>query len=354
MTSIIRPLRLFVSGGSRISPKVALLWRELGRVLAAEKGLVLITGGLESRKDGKGKPAADKAVVDGFLAGLSKLGVTSHERVETFLPDPKLDWSELNRFEVGRIHVLTNRNAQARRFRMVHSADVVISIAGEDGTRSVLDAALALDRPILPLPFGRGVSARFWKEQCTEICERFKMPAKTAHDFKKIRLAGMTRAQIVALAKRVRAHLMQGFTRSCFVIMPFSKEHDPVYDQAIYPALVHHGLRPVRTDKHVLTGNLIEAIRDGLRHCHLAIADTTGDRPNVMYELGMAQADNRPVIILRRSGRNGRLPDLPFDLQSESILAYSGNMSTLRKKLIDRIAFARGLTLGVNEPGGDR
>ena len=60
------------------------------------------------------------------------------------LPDPKLDWNNLTRFEVGRVEILRNRSAQARRFRMVYSSDVVIAIEVERGTRSVLDVALAI------------------------------------------------------------------------------------------------------------------------------------------------------------------------------------------------------------------
>src|SRR5207244_1165211 len=160
------------------------------------------------------------------------------------------------------IHLLSNRNAQSRRFRMVHSADVVISIEGETGTRSVLDVALAIERPILPLPFGNGISAKVWREERAEICEWFQISPSEAEEFERIRLADLSEAEIRALAGRVCSCLMRGFTRTCFVIMPFGKDHESVYDKAIRPALAAHGLQPVRTDKHVLTGNVIAAIRD--------------------------------------------------------------------------------------------
>jgi nucleoside 2-deoxyribosyltransferase len=139
---------------------------------------------------------------------------------------------------------------------------------------------------------------------------------------------------IADLAALVYACVEQGFTRNCFVIMPFDKEKDPVYE-AICGVLAACGLEPFRTDRRVLTGNVIAAIRDGLRNCFLAIADTTDDRPNVMYELGMAHASDKPVILLRRATEDGALPQAPFDIQTESIIGYTDDMDDLRRRLGD-------------------
>ena len=352
MNTAIRPLRLFVSGGSRLTPKAGLLWERLGRLLAAEDGLVVITGGLDERTDSPGVRAADRAMVDGVLEGLGQRGIAAQERIETFLPDPRLDWGKLKRFQIGRVQSLTNRNAQARRFKMVHSADVVISIEGDTGTRSVLDVALAIERPILPLPVGDGTSAKTWKDERAAICESFRITQLEAEEFEATQLATLSETEIRALAERVRSCLMRGFTRTCFVIMPFGKDYNSVYDEAIRPALECHGLQPVRTDRQVLAGNLIAAIRDGLRHCYFAIADTSGDRPNVMYELGMAHAGGKPVILLRRLGRSGKFSRLPFDLQTESTLSYSEDLGDLKRRLDAAIGVIRGNIRSVDEAGG--
>ena len=347
MHSIIRPRRLFASGGSRLSSNAAKLWYALGKVLAREDGLIVITGGLAERVDSPGARTADRAMIEGFMEGLRARGIAARDRIETFLPDPELDWNGLRRFELGRVQMLTNRTAQSRRFRMVQSADVVISIEGETGTRSVLDVALAIERPILPLPFGSGVSAKVWCKERTEILNSFEMSERDALDWEQVRLAELNEDEITTFAGRVCTQLLFGFTRMCFVIMPFGSDLDPVYERAICPALKAHRLQPVRTDKHVPAGNVITAIRNGLRHCFCAIADTTGDRPNVMYELGMAHAQDKPVIMLRRSER-GEDPSIPpFDLQGESILFYSEDMDDLRIRLEAAIAGVRGTTPSV-------
>lgn len=338
----IHPHRLFVSGGSQLSRRAALLWHELGRMLAGETGLVVVTGGLRARRESPGKTPADWAMVEGVLVGLEGTAIRPTDRIETVLPDRNKDWDKLERFHVGHVRTLDHRNSQSRRFSMVSDSEIVIAIAGDRGTRSVLDMALAIERPILPLPFAGGTSADFWQDHQSEICEWFNIPPATAKEFSRIRLGKLSRMEIRQLAAKVHRYLMCGFTRSCFVIMRFRKKLDAVYEKAICPALEVHGLRPVRTDKHVLTGSIVAAIRDGLRHCFFAIADITGDSPNVMYELGMAHGINKPVIILRDRIRSRKLGQAPFDIRVERMIEYSRDMGQLRKHLIDVIRRLRG------------
>jgi predicted Rossmann-fold nucleotide-binding protein len=349
MQSTIRPRRLFVSGGSRLSANAALLWTELGRLLAGEGGLVVVTGGLAGRADSSGVATADQTIVDGMIEGLRARGIPLDERIETVLPDRKKDWAKLARFREGTIRILEQRTPQSRRFSMVHSADVVIAIEGEHGTRSVLDMALAIERPTFPVPFGGGVAREIWHDQRAEICRWFRISPQEADAFDRCDLKKLTDAEIPGLACVVHKCLMRGFAQSCFVIMQFRGTRDPIYDDAIFPVLDMHGIEPWRTDRSVLTGNVVEAIRDGLRHCHFAIADTTGDRPNVMYELGMAHAAEKPVILLRQQASDGTIPTVPFDFQSESIIKYSDNLADLRRSLTAAIAMIPGVNRRTDE-----
>jgi hypothetical protein len=337
-----RPHRLFVSGGSRLSEKAAILWRELGRLLAADNGLIVMTGGLARRRDAVGTKAADLAIVEGVREGLAALRLSAEERIETYLPDGDKDWDQLIRFREGRVYVLQHRTPQSRRFTMVHAADVVISIEGEHGTRSVVDAALAIERRVLPLPFGEGASRDLWKDLQAEIGEWFQIPRDELGRLDRIRFAGMTDGDLVALARRVHGHLMRGFTYTCFVIMPFGKEHEPVYERAIRPALATQGFHAMRTDRTVLAGSVVDAIREGLRHCHFAVADITGDRANVMYELGMAHGARKPVVLLRRAAPEGGEPSIPFDVRTESIIEYDDDLDDLRRRLEGAVAVVSG------------
>jgi len=342
MNNPIRPRRLFVSGASRLSQNAALLWRELGRLLAAEDGLVVITGGLQQRLDDPAALTADRAIVDGMSPVLHARGTAADEHIETVLPDAQHDWNKLIRFKEGRIRILQNRNAQSRRFSMVHAADVVISVEGEKGTRSVLDMALAIERPVLPLPCGGGASKEVWDAQRDDILKWFQIGTGEAEVFERSTLAELNETQVRELAGRVHACLMRGFTQGCFVIMRFHEDSDPVFDEAIRPALETHGFQSWRTDRAVPTGDVVAAIRDGINHCYFAIVDTTDDRPNVMYELGLAHAAQKPVILLRRNNADGSMPRPPFDFQTQSIIKYGDNLAELRRQLEAAIGVLTG------------
>jgi hypothetical protein len=54
-----------------------------------------------------------------------------------------------------------------------------------------------------------------------------------------------------------------------------------------------------------------------------------------MYELGLAHAQEKPVVLLceKEHGSSG-LPELPYDLRHESVIGYStGDLATLRETI---------------------
>jgi predicted Rossmann-fold nucleotide-binding protein len=346
MDAMLRPRRLYVCGGSALTDQAAALWGEIGRQLAEEDGLVVITGGLWSQPDSPERISSDKAMADGFEAGLQAQGIDPAERIETCHPDPALDPPGLRRFSKGRLRILKYHNRQARRFRMVFDADVVASIEGSPGTHSILDVALAIERPVFPVPCGGEASEAVWKTERAEICKTFSLSPDEIQTLEKTKLGSLGPDEIRVLARAVRTCLMRGFTRQCFVIMPFDKSFDWVFDRAITPALRRFGLKPVRTDRNIATGNLVEAIRFGIQHCYIAIADTSGDRANVMYELGIAHAQAKQVILLRRTGPTGNeLP--PFDLLTESVIFYDENdLNTLQERIEGAIETITGRKAG--------
>jgi len=59
------------------------------------------------------------------------------------------------------------------------------------------------------------------------------------------------------------------------------------------------------------------------------VADLTGRNPNVYYEVGVAHAFGKDVILISQSDE-----DLPFDLQNMRIIIYhKGSINILRDKL---------------------
>jgi len=121
----------------------------------------------------------------------------------------------------------------------------------------------------------------------------------------------------------------------CFVLMPFSKEFKNQWELAFKPAIEEAGMSPWRGDDKALGTNII--IRDVTRcisEAVLIIADLTGKNPNVMYELGLAHAAKKPVIMLTQNEE-----DIPFDIKHIRYLKYDyRDLSGLKNALLERIS----------------
>ena len=114
-----------------------------------------------------------------------------------------------------------------------------------------------------------------------------------------------------------------GRSARCFVISPIGTEHskarehaDDVFDFIIKPAMDECGIEVFRSDHLLEPGKISEQMFDELVHDDLCVALLTGN-PNVFYELAIAQASQRPVIILLEKGH-----ELPFDIQDLRCVYY--------------------------------
>ena len=120
----------------------------------------------------------------------------------------------------------------------------------------------------------------------------------------------------------------------CFVIMPFAKEFKNQWKASIEPAIEECKLVPWRGDEDRLGTNII--IRDVTKciaKSILVIADVTGKNPNVMYELGLAHAAKKTVIMLIQEGQS-----IPFDIGHVRCVKYDPlDLISLKKNLINRI-----------------
>ena len=106
---------------------------------------------------------------------------------------------------------------------------------------------------------------------------------------------------------------------SCFVIMPYSEKSDHIFSGLIVPVLKElHGfdVLTLRADTMGRTEITLKAhVENAVRIADFCIADVSGSNPNVMYELGYAQAIKKPIVLIGES-KNSSLPanvsELPF------------------------------------------
>ena len=71
------------------------------------------------------------------------------------------------------------------------------------------------------------------------------------------------------------------------------------------------------------------AIVEQIRKAGMVIADISGRNPHVLYEVGIAHALGRKVVLLANHGE-----DFPFDRSSHRTIIYAGNLDLLRQELL--------------------
>lgn len=102
-----------------------------------------------------------------------------------------------------------------------------------------------------------------------------------------------------------------------FVISPFGEPFDTYFTHIVKPALEDCGLYAIRGDSLYRPTTIVDDIWQGIREAKLLIAELTDRNPNVFYELGLAHAISKPVILISKS-----IDDVPFDLRSIRVLVY--------------------------------
>jgi len=107
---------------------------------------------------------------------------------------------------------------------------------------------------------------------------------------------------------------------SCFIVMPFDPLYQTEYEKIIHPALLELEIKCIRGDEIYSKQRIMDDIWSSIRSCRLVIAELTGRNPNVLYEVGLAHAIGKPVIILTRNAE-----DVPFDLKDLRYLYYDTN-----------------------------
>ncbi len=130
-----------------------------------------------------------------------------------------------------------------------------------------------------------------------------------------------------------------GETPVCFVIMPFVEHDEDRYPTGFFqevlrslfsPAITGAGLQ-VRTAQRQGSDVIQSTIINELLDADLVLADLTEHNPNVLFELGMRIAEDKPVVLVKAKG-TGRIFDVDHVLRIEE---YSPNLwpSTVEEDL---------------------
>lgn len=133
-------------------------------------------------------------------------------------------------------------------------------------------------------------------------------------------------------SRRIRASVLTSKLHTCFVLMPFGQPFDHYYKTIFAAAVRSAGLRPHRADDLSRPSAILHDIWNYTDGARLLLADLTGQYANVFYEIGLAHALAKPVIMVTQSMR-----DVPFDLRQLRVLQYNKQLpdwgSRLRRSI---------------------
>jgi hypothetical protein len=117
--------------------------------------------------------------------------------------------------------------------------------------------------------------------------------------------------------------------------MPFSKELKPIYEK-IKSVAEEVGFECKRSDE-IAVGPINKSIFENIFYAKAIIADLTDYNPNVFYELGVAHAISRKVILISQEEK------IPFDISGDFVIKYKNtipggdHLSRELKRLLDLI-----------------
>jgi hypothetical protein len=186
------------------------------------------------------------------------------------------------------------------------------------------------------------------------LVDKFSIPAEKVAEFKEIFLASLQSAQLVekkddkyrildtkaaaeegaTTIKKLSTAAKVSASDTCFVLMPFGSPVGDYYRQIYEPAIKKAGMRPVRADDDIFgAGKIIDQIWDGINAAKVLVAEMTNRNPNAFYELGLAHALEKPVVLI-----SSNEDDVPFDLKHIRVIYYNVSDPFWGEKLIEKVA----------------
>jgi hypothetical protein len=105
--------------------------------------------------------------------------------------------------------------------------------------------------------------------------------------------------------------------------MPFAEHFDWVFDRIIQPCADVTCADLIRIDLENTVGDISNIFRDELSKADCVLAIVTGERPNVLYEVGFAHAIGKEVLLLcQRDSGQMQTSDIPFYVRNHRTIWY--------------------------------
>jgi hypothetical protein len=189
------------------------------------------------------------------------------------------------------------------------------------------------------------------------LVDTFGVPVDKVGEFKEVFLASLRAAELLtehdgkvrvldisqgadssgqrtSTLKKLEKSVKVDASDTCFVMMPFAEPLGSHFEKIYKPAIEKAKLNPMRADADIFgTGKIIDQIWSGINNATILLAELTSRNPNVFYELGLAHALEKPVVLVSSNEE-----DVPFDLQHIRVIYYDVTDPFWGNKLINKVA----------------
>jgi hypothetical protein len=103
-----------------------------------------------------------------------------------------------------------------------------------------------------------------------------------------------------------------------FAAMPLDRAYDDVFYVAIVGAARRVRADAGRIDQDYFTGDIVDRIKARITSADAVVADVSGSRPSVLFEIGYAEGRGVDVVQIAHTP----MADLPFDIRNNQTLRY--------------------------------
>jgi hypothetical protein len=211
----------------------------------------------------------------------------------------------------------------------IQQTDVVIVVGGTHGTECAVNWARIAHKPIVPVSTFGGSAERIYDRELREFEEKYADRVDRAE----YELLNQISLDLKKLAKDTVSVAARAVTpRQVFVAMSFAD--DPKFDDAyesIQTVCESYGYRASRITNADAVDRIVPEILARIKRSAFAVVDVSEPRPNVYYELGIAQGAGKRVVVTACKGT-----ELPFDISDIPVIFWEGQKQ-LKERLRGRI-----------------
>jgi hypothetical protein len=308
----MRPVRVCVYGGTDLQGTPVEFIKALAYEILISMPAMIVTGGFRHSNEKPRATSTDVSALMGARSYAEKHGIDLRNCYEAWLPDPGLDSRpdikgavRLSEGDGISVQVMKGRTPLGRRLAMVAGVDIVVTISGKQHTEVVVEQALEVGVPVLPIPDAGGDSEELLEKYRNRIAAAFDPGALDQCLEKVSRAIG---SEPMKAAGAVVELIKTAKIGRCLILLPYDEIHDDIYDNEIRPAVEKH-MSAVYLGKLPRSEAIYTSFAEAIRSSSAVIADITSLNGNVMYEVGYAHGCGlMPLIYTREAARLEKLP----------------------------------------------